>query len=76
MKAGDSRLDKVVFLADKMAWDQAGRPPYLDEVGAALAQSLDRAVGIYLNYLWDRRKQLQVVHPWLIEARQELLAMQ
>ena len=44
LKAGASRLDKVVFLADKIAWDQDGDPAYLHEMRAALDQSLDAAV--------------------------------
>jgi predicted HD superfamily hydrolase involved in NAD metabolism len=73
LKAKATRLDKVVFLADKIAWDQAGKPPYLSNVVKALETSLDAATLEYLNYLWVRRDQLQVIHPWLVEARQDLL---
>ena len=73
LKMGSSRLDKIVFLADKIAWDQDGTPAYLPDMRAALDQSLDEAVLVYLDYLWDRRSQLRVIHPWLVEARQELL---
>ncbi|MFC1997613.1 bis(5'-nucleosyl)-tetraphosphatase (symmetrical) YqeK [Chloroflexota bacterium] len=73
LKAGASRLDKVVFLADKIAWDQEGSPPYSNSVIEAFEVSLDAAVLAYINYLWDRRTQLRVVHPWLIEARNDLL---
>jgi predicted HD superfamily hydrolase involved in NAD metabolism len=72
LKAKASRLDKVVFLADKVAWDQAGKPPYLDNVISAMDISLDSAVLEYLNFLWERRERLRVLHPWLIEARKEL----
>jgi len=75
LKAGASRLDKVVFLADKIAWDQDGKPPYIKKVTAALEESLDAGVRVYLNYLWERRDQLLVIHPWLIEAREELMKM-
>jgi predicted HD superfamily hydrolase involved in NAD metabolism len=73
LKANASRLDKVVFLADKMAWDQEGDPPYLQAVLTALDDALDAGVLVYLNFLWDQRSQLQVVHPWFIAARQQLL---
>ena len=73
LKANASSLDKVVFLADKIAWDQAGRPPYINEVNNALEESLDAAVLAYLDYLWDRRDQILIIHPWFIEAREELL---
>jgi predicted HD superfamily hydrolase involved in NAD metabolism len=73
LKAGASDLDKVVFLADKIAWDQSGAPPYIENLSRALKESLDAAVLVYLNFLWNRRGQLRVVHPWLIEAKKELL---
>ena len=73
LKSKATLLDKVVFLADKIAWDQAGQPPYLSKVIEALDESIDAAVLEYLNYLWARRAQLQVVHPWFIAAHEELL---
>jgi predicted HD superfamily hydrolase involved in NAD metabolism len=72
LKANASRLDKVVFLADKLAWDQPGVPPYYDEMRAALEESLDAATLVYLRFLWDRRETLRVIHPWLVEAYQQL----
>ena len=68
LKAAASRLDKVVFIADKIAWDQPGRPPYLDNLLQALENSLDDGVFVYLDYLWQQRASLRVVHPWFAEA--------
>jgi HD superfamily phosphohydrolase YqeK len=73
LKTKATLLDKVVFLADKIAWDQVGKPPYLNKVIEALEVSLDAAVLEYLDYLWERRDQLQVLHPWFIEAREARL---
>ena len=73
LKASPSLLDKVVFLADKIAWDQDGSPPYLAKIITAMSESLDNAVLEYLNYLWEKRNQLRVIHPWLIEAREFLM---
>lgn len=76
LRAGASALDKVVFLADKIAWDQEGKPPYLDAVvGALKQQSLDRAVWSYLDYLWQRRQMLAAVHPCFVAAYKELTAL-
>ena len=72
LRAGASRLDKIVFVADKIAWDQEGTPPYLDGLLVALTSSLDRAALYYLNYLWQRRDTLLVVHPWLADAYHDL----
>ncbi|NLG50780.1 MAG: HD domain-containing protein [Chloroflexi bacterium] len=73
LRADATLLDKVVFLADKLEWDQAGKPPYLDDVLAALGRSLDEAVFCYVDYLWQRRETLPVVHPWLAEAHAQLV---
>ena len=72
LKARASALDKVVFVADKLAWDQPGEPPYRAALEAALAQSLDAAACVYLRYLWERRTTLAVVHPWLAAAHAQL----
>lgn len=72
LKANASLLDKVVFVADKIKWDRVGEPPYLAELQSALDRSLDHAAFCYLDYLWQRRASLQVVHPWLVAAHQQL----
>jgi HD superfamily phosphohydrolase YqeK len=61
-------LDKIVFIADKLKWDQAGDPPYLEALQAALKQSLDAGAFLYLNYLWQQRETLLALHPWVAEA--------
>ena len=72
LKAHASLLDKVVFVADKVAWDQPGTPPYQSEMEKALATSLDRAIYCYLDHLWQQRETLAAVHPWFLDAYQEL----
>lgn len=72
LKADASLLDKVLFIADKIAWDQPGEPPYLAALQQALDRSLDHAAFCYLDYLWQRRATLRVVHPWLVAAHQQL----
>ena len=74
LKADASPLDKVVFVADKIAWDQEGEPPYLMELLSALERSLDETAFVYLDYLWQRRNTLPVLHPWVREAHQQLTA--
>ena len=49
LKRDASLLDKVVFVADKIAWDQPGTPPYLDDIIAALEKSIDHAAFVYLD---------------------------
>lgn len=72
LQARASLLDQVVFIADKIAWDQPGEPPYQRELARALTHSLDRAVFCYLDYLWQQRETLAAIHPWFIDAYREL----
>jgi len=71
LKVGASTLDTVVFVADKIAWDQPGIPPYRDALLGALAHSLDAAAFVYLHFLWERRATLGVIHPWFVAAYQQ-----
>ncbi|MGG2015236.1 bis(5'-nucleosyl)-tetraphosphatase (symmetrical) YqeK [Bacillus sp. S10(2024)] len=61
-------LDMVLFVADKIKWDQSGTPPYITEIQEALEQSLEHACFAYISYLWERKQNLKVVHLWLQDA--------
>lgn len=74
LKANATDLDKVLFVADKVRWDQPGTPPYLDDLLPAIEKSLDQAAFCYIDYLWQQRNTLRVIHPWLVDAYQELSA--
>lgn len=72
LKTGASDLDKVVFVADKLAWDQPGVAPFHADMWAAFERPLDELTLVYLQYLWDQRETLAVVHPWMRDAYLEL----
>lgn len=72
LRAQSTLLDQVLFVADKIAWDQPGKAPYLDDLLHNLDKSLEHAAFSYIRYLWERRHRLRVVHPWLIEAYEDL----
>ena len=72
LKAGASQLDKVVFLADKLSWDQAGEAPFKETVNEALSKSLDAACLAYISWLLGPEGEVRVVHPWLKAAFEEL----
>ncbi|MGN7383749.1 bis(5'-nucleosyl)-tetraphosphatase (symmetrical) YqeK [Paenibacillus sp. SAFN-117] len=74
LKPGSSLMDRIVFVADKIAWDQQGIPPYLDSLLDELDHSIAHAALVYLEFLWDRRHNLKVLHPWAEAAYKELLA--
>lgn len=70
LRAGASRLDKIVFVADKIAWDQPGPPPYLTGIKVALERSLDEAALFYLEYLNNHLSG--PLHPWARAALEQL----
>lgn len=72
LRPGASRLDKILFLADKLEWDQAGEPPFKAELEKALHISLETATEYYLTYMWQQRDKLLVIHPWFKAAYGEL----
>ncbi|MDO3676983.1 bis(5'-nucleosyl)-tetraphosphatase (symmetrical) YqeK [Paenibacillus ehimensis] len=72
LRAGSTLLDQVLFVADKIAWDQPGTPPYIRELQEQLNRSLMHGAFAYIDYLWERKHTLKVVHPWLKEAYEEL----
>ncbi len=73
LKPHASPLDKVVFVADKLAWDQSNASPFYDAMMDALRRSLDDAVRVYLTHLWERRATLAAEHPWFVAAYSELV---
>ncbi len=73
LKAGATLLDKVVFVADKLAWDRKGNPPYYPEMAEAIEKSIDKAALVYIRSLYERSDTASFcLHPWLIEAYYEL----
>lgn len=53
-----SQQDMALFIADKIAWDQPGVPPFDAAVRAALEHSLERACLEYMTYMADNGKIL------------------
>jgi predicted HD superfamily hydrolase involved in NAD metabolism len=72
LKAGASAMDMILFVADKIEWDQDGMPPYADDIESAVNISLELAAFTYLKHLRNNNSKLKVVHPWMKEAYEEL----
>jgi predicted HD superfamily hydrolase involved in NAD metabolism len=72
LKANAWKIDMVLFVADKIEWDQAGTPPYLAHLKKQLNLSLEHGVFAYINYLWENKANLKVLHPWLEAAYWDL----
>jgi predicted HD superfamily hydrolase involved in NAD metabolism len=71
LKAHASAQDMVLFLADKLAWDQEGVPPFYDAVFTALQGGLLQACLVYMRYVLDHGMVL-FPHRQLLEAKEWL----
>ena len=53
LKENATSYDMALFIADKLAWDQEGTPPFFDAVSDALNHSLEAASLAYMDYMVD-----------------------
>ena len=58
LKAEPTDYEMVLFIADKLVWDQEGIPPFYNEVKCGLDVSLERACYEYMKYMNDNGKIL------------------
>ena len=73
-RAGMTPVEKVVFLADKLDPEKVNRYPYLSQLEALAAESLDRAILEFLNHDMARLlRSGRLIHPASLEARNHLL---
>lgn len=74
LRKNASVYDKVIFIADKISWDQKGVPSCDDLLKYATIESLDEACYLYIKYQFDNNL-LVMPHQWLIEAYEDLKKM-
>lgn len=67
LKRAPSQLDLILFIADKIQWDQADKAPYLDGLLLALNESLEEAAKYYIE--WMFAQGMPVTHPWVLKAK-------
>ena len=58
LKAEPTDYEMVLFIADKLAWDQEGIPPFYNEVKSGLEVSLEQACYEYMKYMNDNGRIL------------------
>lgn len=64
-----SLLDLIVFVADKVRWDQKGEPPYLNNLNKYIKdKNLEGAAKYYIDYIMANG--IKVYHPWIVEAKE------
>lgn len=50
LRSKPSKYEMILFLADKISWDQDGKPPYIDIIEDGLSISLENACKNYINF--------------------------
>ena len=68
LKANPTKLDMILFIADKLEWDQKEIPPYYNMIQEGLKESLECGTFRFIDYLYQDKSNLKVVHPWLVDA--------
>ena len=63
LKANPSDYDMALFIADKLSWDQEGKPPFYDIVNDGLKKSLEAASLAYMEYIVEYKMILEP-HTW------------
>lgn len=66
LKASPNKYDMALFIADKLAWDQEGTPPFYDDVKSALNASLEKACFVYMRFMIDNKKVLYPHTNWTL----------
>lgn len=72
LRKGASQLDKLLFVADKLSWDDKDMPAYMPLVRKAAQVSLDNAIKCYFENLMLNKEAIKYPHPWLLEAWNEI----
>ena len=71
LKKDANPYDKVIFISDKISWDQQGVPPYYDALKSIVTGSLDAACLYFIKYQFDNALLL-MPHKWLLDAYEDL----
>lgn len=74
LRANANEIDLILFVADKLSWDSIDNMPIVEGIMHGLKISLEHAAYSYLKYLRDHRSKSTVIHPWTVEAYEDLKA--
>ncbi|CAM3874049.1 bis(5'-nucleosyl)-tetraphosphatase (symmetrical) YqeK [Deinococcus frigens] len=68
LHAQPTPLDMVIFLADKLEWDQGGIPPYYARLLSAVDGGLEAGARWFLDWMASPEARLLIPHPDLRAA--------
>jgi putative nucleotidyltransferase with HDIG domain len=72
LRAGAKELDLVLFAADKLQWDSEDNKLFKKAMLDGLEKSLEQGTFAYVKYKYDNKEKMEVVHPWTVEAYEDL----
>lgn len=73
LKANARMLDMILFVADKISWDNIHSQFFIEDIFNGLEKSLKYGAYAYLEYLYINREGMEVFHPWALDAYNDLL---
>lgn len=68
LRAKATKLDLVLFIADKLTWDYQENKTLIDSIRVGLETSLENGIYLFLNDLMGKRHELSALHPNTEEA--------
>jgi predicted HD superfamily hydrolase involved in NAD metabolism len=68
LKANAGMIDMILFVADKMSWDNIHNGAFVEDIMRGLDISLEHGAYAYLEFMFSRGENVKVYHPWAIEA--------
>ena len=71
LRKNASQYDKIIFIADKISWDQKFAPLFDDLIKNATIEAVNKACYSYIKYQFDNNL-LVMAHRWLLDAFSEL----
>ena len=68
LKPYASKIDMILFIADKLSWDYTNNAEIVNGIRAGLEVSIEEGAYSYLSYMWNHRSEMRVLHPWVENA--------
>lgn len=72
LKANAGSMEMILFIADKITWDETYSNAFMEELKKGLENSLEQAAFAYLKYMYDNRHSMKFYHPWALEAYKDV----
>lgn len=66
LKSQANAYQMALFVADKLAWDQNGTPPFYEAVKLGLTHSLEKASYSYMSYMSGHSRVLFPHEDWIL----------